>query len=68
MRFIKILAYVNNTEMSRHAMSRVSSQYPNKHIYNVDTLPDNYKIVQSEVIQCWGMPSYGFTFFVEAED
>jgi len=66
MKVIKILAYVNNTEMSGHALSRVSSEYPNKHIYDASTLPKNVEVVDNVVIQCWGFPSYGFTFFVEA--
>mgnify|MGYP001251737753 CR=1 FL=1 len=67
MKVIKVLAYVNNVEMSRHAMNRVSSKYPRRHIYDADTLPEGAKIVESVTIQCWGMPSYGFTFFVEVE-
>ena len=68
MKVIKILAYVNNVEGSTHAMNRVSSKYPRRHIYDTQTLPKGCEIVESITIQCWGMPSYGFTFFVEVED
>tara|TARA_Y100001970_G_C13619790_1_gene548919 strand:+ start:357 stop:563 length:207 start_codon:yes stop_codon:yes gene_type:complete len=67
MKVIKIMAFVNNAEYSRHAMSRVSAKYPNKHIYDNDTLPKDAEVVSSETIDCWGLPSYGFTFFVEVE-
>ena len=66
MKVIKIMAYVNNTEMSRHALDRVTKEYPNKHIYDSDSLPKDAEVIDNVVVQCWGFPSYGFTFFVEA--
>ena len=62
---IRFFVYVNNTQYSREAKQAVvyNSEYNGGEI--LDKLPQGAEVSKDVTIDCWGMPSYGYSFYVK---
>lgn len=63
--YIRFYVYVNNTQYSEQAKQsvRYSSEYNGGEI--LEKLPEGAKVSKDVTIDCWGFPSYGYSFYVK---
>ena len=63
--YIRFYVYVNNTQYSEQAKQVVeyNCEYNGNKI--LEKLPEGAKVSRNIVIDCWGSPSYGYSFYVK---
>ena len=63
--YTRFFVYTNNTEYSQQAIQSIKNhpEYSGGEI--LDKKPEDAPISSDVEINCWGMPSYGYTFYVK---
>ena len=63
--YIKFYVYVNNTQYSAQAKQSVICSPHYNGGYILEKLPEGAEISKDVTIDCWGFPSYGYSFYVK---